>query len=88
MSLTSASTINDALDQYNNNLNWEDTAQAQNALQAVRYILANRPERIASGERSINYPMMEKARQELTEILQSSGTTINRVTFTRARMLT
>jgi hypothetical protein len=89
MSLTSSSTIDDALNQYNDNLLWEgDITKAQNALEAVRYILANRPVRIASGERNIDFAELQLEKNKLEQFVSNSGTSVNRVTFTRGRMLT
>jgi hypothetical protein len=89
MSLTSSSTIDDALNQYNNNLLWEgDITKAQNALEAVRYILANRPKWIASGGRSVTYDALVTEKEKLMLFVSNSGTSVNRVTFTRGRMLT
>lgn len=89
MSLTSSSTIDDALNQYNNNLSWEgDITKASAALEAVRYILANRPVRIASGERAINYSELQLEKEKLESFVGMSGSNVNRVTFTRGRMLT
>jgi len=89
MSLTSASTIADALGQYNNNLSWEgDITRATNALEAVRYILANRPKMIASGERNVNYDSLVSEKEKLEDYVGRAGSVVNRATFTRGRMLT
>ena len=43
MVLSSASTLEDALDQYSDNLLWEGNAtKALNALEAIRWLLINR----------------------------------------------
>ena len=89
MSLTSASTIADALGQYNNNLSWEgDITRATNALEAVRYILANRPKMIASGESNVNYDSLVSEKEKLEAFVSRFGSSVNRSRFTRGRMLT
>ena len=89
MSLTSASTIADALNQYNNNLSWEgEITKATNALEAVRYILANRPKMIASGERNVNYDSLASEKERLEAVVSKFGSAVNRSRFTRGRMLT
>lgn len=88
MALTSASTIVDAIGQYNDNLSWEgNITKATSALEAVRYILANRPQRIASGERNINYESIENEKKLLESFVIRSGANVNRAPFIRGRML-
>jgi len=89
VSLSSSSTLNDALAQYNNNLSWEgDTAKATLALEAIRWILANRPKVIATNDRNINFESLAAEKQRLENYISSNSTNINRCTFTRGRMLT
>jgi len=89
MSLTSASTIADAIGQYNNNLSWEgDITKATNALEAVRYILANRPKVVASGERNVNFDSLASEKEKLEAYVGRASSTVNRAAFTRGRMLT
>ena len=89
MSLTSSSTLTEALNQYNDNLLWEgDITKAQNALEAVRYILANRPNRVTSAVRSINFAELAMEKEKLETFVARSGSSVNRSLFTRGRMLT
>ena len=89
MSLTSASTIADAIGQYNDNLSWEgDITRATNALEAVRYILANRPKVIASAERNINFDSLASEKEKLETFVCRASSSVNRAAFTRGRMLT
>jgi len=89
MSLTSASTLADAINQYNDNLSWEGSiTKAAAALEAVRYILANRPKVIASGERTVNFDEMVSEKNRLEDFVGRSGPAVNRSPFTRGRMLT
>jgi hypothetical protein len=86
MALTSASTIQDALDQYNNNLSWDgDITKAANALEAVRYLLANRAQSSTFDGMSLNYPALEMVKEELSAYVstQSATAKANRRTFTR-----
>ena len=88
MALTSTSTVADALAQYNNNLNWEaDATTAQNALEAVRFLLANRPAALASGlGQSINYAALEKTHEQLQARVAGMSRT-NQRSFTQGRPL-
>ena len=89
MTLTSSSTIADALNQYNNNLSWEgDITKATNALEAVRYILANRPKMIASGERNVNFDSFASEKEKLEGYVGRASSAVSRAGFTRGRMLT
>jgi len=89
MSLNSASTIVDALGQYNDNLSWEgDITKAAAALEAVRYILANRPKMIASGERNVNFDSLIEEKTRLENYVGRASSAVNRAGFTRGRMLT
>ena len=89
MSLTSSSTLDDALDQYNDNLLWEgNITKAQKALEAARYILVNRPKVIASGVRNINFESILTEKARLEAYVGGFSSAVNRVRFTRGRMLT
>ena len=89
MSLTSSSTLTDALAQYNDNLLWEgDITKAQNALEAVRFILATRPQQIASGQKTINFESLKNEKARLEAYVGRAGSNVNRSAFTRGRMLT
>lgn len=89
MSLTHDSTIKDALNQYNDNLSWEGSVtKAQSALEAVRYILANRPKIIASGERNVSFDILQSEKEKLETFVGKFGGNVNRSRFTRGRMLT
>jgi hypothetical protein len=88
MSLTSSSSLSDAIGQLNNNLLWEgDSTKAQNALEAIRFILANRPLRIAEESQSMDYESLKDQAQKIEDYLGSSTTTVERTSFTRGRML-
>ena len=88
MALTSVSTIEDALAQYNNNLSWEgDASKAADALEAIRFILVNRPTVIATNNRSINFESLAAEKIELEQFVARAGSAVNRASFTRGRML-
>ena len=88
MSLSSSSTMQDAKDQYNDNLLWEgDTTKASNCLEAIRYILANRPIRVASDTESMDYESLKDQAKNIKDYLGSATTTINKTSFTQGRML-
>lgn len=87
MSLTSKSTIKNALDQYNDNLSWEGSiSKARDALEAVRYILANRPKIIASGERNVSFDILLSEKEKLETFVGNFGGNVNRCSFTKGRM--
>ena len=88
MALTSSSTITDALNQYNDNLSWEGSVtKAQNALEAARYILANRPKVIATDVRNVNFESLQREQEKLEAFVGKFGSSVNRCSFTRGRML-
>jgi len=89
MALTGSSTIADALAQYNNNLSWEGSVtKAAAALEAIRFILVNRPAIVASNNRSVNFESLAAEKIKLEEYIAHAGSSVNRCTFTRGRMLT
>lgn len=82
MALTSASTISDALAQYNDNLSWEGNAtKAAAALEALRWLRINRPQAGSREGVSLNYAEIseEIARLERFVNSQSSATASIRV---------
>lgn len=88
MGLTSTSIRADALAQYNDNLGWEgNAAKAALALEAIRWLLINRPSRIAQGERSFDYETLadEKKRLENYIEIASTASQAGMATFTRGR---
>jgi len=88
VSLTSSSKLSDALAQYNDNLLWEgDSAKAQNCLEAIRFILVNRPVRMSEGEQTMDYESLKDQVIQIKNYLGISTTTINKTSFTQGRML-
>lgn len=89
MALTSSSTLQDALDQYNDNLAWDgDSAKAAAALEAVRFILINRPRIIATNNRTVNFDALTDEKQKLEAFVGVTATQTSRCSFTQGRMLT
>jgi len=89
MSLTSASTITEAIGQYNDNLLWEgDATKSRNCLEAIRFILANRAARMASDSESFDFESLKDQAQKIETYLAGSTTTVARTSFTQGRMLT
>lgn len=89
MSLSSSSTVADALAQYNDNLSWEgDITAATAALAAVRWLLANRPKIIATNDRNINFDSLAAEKDRLEKFVSKFGSSVNRSGFVRGRMLT
>lgn len=88
MALTSASTLQNALDQYNDNLSWEgDSTKAAAALEAVRFILVNRPRIIAAGSQNINFDSLAAEKERLEQYITATQAQTSRSSFTRGRML-
>jgi len=89
VSLSSSSTLDDALAQYNNNLAWDgDIAKASAALEAVRWILVNRPKIVSTNDRNINFESLYNERDRLEPFVQNFSSNVNRAAFTRGHMLT
>lgn len=89
MSITSSSTQADVLAQYNDNLDWEGSAaKAVLALEAVRWLLINRPQSLSRNNRTINYSALENEKSKLEDYVSRNKSSIGRSSFTRGRMLT
>ncbi len=88
MALSSSSTLQNALDQYNDNLSWEgDAVKAAAALEAVRYILVNRPRIVATNDRNINFDSLAAEKERLEAYITATQAQSSRCSFTRGRML-
>ncbi len=84
MSLTSSSTRVEALAQYNDNLTWEGNAtKAGLALEAVRWLLVNRPTKVSRGNRSADYESLLAEKSKLESFIEVSGNSVNRSQFVR-----
>jgi len=89
MSLTSSSTRTDAIAQYNDNLSWEgNPAKAVLSLEAVRWLLANRPTRFTRNDRSLDYESLQRLEEKLSGYISLHGNSVNRAPFVQGRMLT
>ena len=87
MSLSSSSTLADALAQYNDNLSWEgDVTKATAALEAVRWLLINRAQTMAGGGQQLNYGSLENEKKKLEAFVSSasSAAAAARAGFVRA----
>lgn len=88
MALDNSSTLQEALDQYNDNLAWDgDSAKAAAALEAVRFILVNRPRIIATNNRSVNFDALTDEKRRLEAYIDATKAQTSRCSFTRGRML-
>ena len=88
MALTSSSTLANALAQYNDNLSWEgDITKATLFLEAIRWLLVNRPMSTSMQGRSINYNALETQKAEVAAYVAKHGSNVNRAGFTRGRAL-
>jgi hypothetical protein len=85
MALTSASTLQNALDQYNNNLIWEgDPTAARNQLEAIRWLMANRPVMSQSEQIRVDWGSLATAERELSDYVRRVSSSSRRAGFTRA----
>ena len=73
MALTSASTLTNALAQYNDNLLWDgDVTKARLALEAIRWLLANRPAQTTREGVGINYADLAEEKKKLQQIVDGT----------------
>lgn len=89
MALTSASTIETALAQYNDNLSWEGSPdKAAAALEALRFLLANRPQDVSAGSVTTRWADFQAEKERLEQYVGQVGTAARaaRSGFTRGRM--
>jgi hypothetical protein len=78
-------TLSDAMTQLNANLNYEDSAaSAKLALEAVRYILANRPAMTGGAGVTTNFASLEKLEERIAAAVRTSST--RRCSFTRGTL--
>jgi len=89
MALTSTSTLDNALAQYNDNLSWDgNITMATAALAAVRWLLINRPKVIETNDRIVNFELLMSEQAKLEKFVAGFSSNVNRCSFTRGRMLT
>jgi len=86
MSLSSSSTLEDALAQYNDNLNYDgDVSKATLALEAVRWLLVNRPQSGSDSGVRLDFEDLAEEKKRLEKIVRLEGNRANRSCFTRGR---
>ena len=84
MSLTSSSTAADALDQYNDNLLWDgDSTKASNALEAIRWLLVNRPKLSELNGDSVDFESLLQEKERLEAYVTLTARRSSRARFTR-----
>ena len=88
MSLSSSSTLVDALAQYNDNLSWEgDVSKATLYLEAIRWLLVNRPQTSSIQGRSLSYTALELEKAKVQDYVETFGAaSSSRSSFVRGRM--
>jgi len=87
MAIGSASTLAEVLVQYNGNLDWDgDLTKAAAALEAVRWLLVNRPASMIREGHRLDYAALDAQRQELERFVRA-GRATGRVSFTQGRAL-
>ncbi len=90
MALDSTSTHQDALDQLNDNLSWEGSpTKAALALEAVRWLLFNRPKASADDGISLDFQDLKDLEDRLQRYVDANGSTgrAARSSFVRGRAL-
>lgn len=87
MALSSSSTLTTALAQYNDNLSWEgNSAKAVLFLEAIRWLLGNRPMGTTIQGRTINYNALETQKAEVAAFVGKFSDSVNRASFVRGKM--
>jgi len=89
MSITSTSTLAEVLAQYNDNLSWEgNPTKAALALEAVRWLLVNRPAELSQNNRNTKYSTLQEMERQLSAFVAASSASImsRKCVFTRGFM--
>ncbi len=87
MALSSSSTLSDALAQYNDNLSWEgDITAATLYLEAIRWLLVNRPQTSSIQGRSLSYSALELEKIKVADFVNKFGVNVKRASFVRGKM--
>ena len=86
MALTSASDLDDALNQLNDNLNYEQggLATAINYREALRWLKHNRPELKGDATAQLQFESIEEDLKQVAEFIRARDTT-NRARFTTGK---
>jgi len=89
MALTSASTLQDATDQFMDNLSWDrDATKAAAALEAVRAILLLRPTTVGfDGKGTMSRESLLNLEEKLAKHVKNNAAATNRAYFTRGRAM-
>ncbi len=87
MSLTSSSTRTQVLAQYNNNRAWDgNPTKAADALEAIRWLLVNRPSGMTQdGKGGVNYESLQAEAAKLEKYVGQFGASVNSASFVKAR---
>jgi len=86
MGLDSSSTLQDALDQYNNNLAWEgNITKAKNILEAIRYLLVNRGQSLSEAGSNLTFESLKEMQADVKAFVDTASprSETKRATFTR-----
>ncbi len=78
-----------ALAQYNDNLSWEgDSTKASAFLEAIRWLLVNRPQSSSIQGRSVNYTVLEAQQVRVQAYVDKFSGSVSRASFVRGRAIT
>jgi len=86
MALTSLSTLQDAYDQYADNLAWDnDPIKAALALESMRWLLINRSRDTYQGSDRMSFESLQQEKEKLEKYVESTNANAltNRSPFTR-----
>lgn len=87
MALDENSSLRDALAQLNANLSWNGNyAKASLALEAVRWLLFNRPDQQSDSVRTYSFERLEKMEAVLSAFVEQEAGKGRRSSFVRGRM--
>jgi len=86
MALDSTTTLTTALAQLNNNLAWDGSpTKAAEALEAVRWLLFNRPQYSMESGSQLNFEKLAKLETSLESYVNATKTNTSQAHFVRGR---
>lgn len=79
-------TIQTALTQYNENLDWDtSTTKARLALSALRFLRVNRAETMGGAGHNLSFTQIDKEIEDIIDFLNAADTSLSRTSYTSAR---
>ncbi|MCP4639433.1 MAG: hypothetical protein GY851_03320 [bacterium] len=88
MALSSSSTITDALAQYNDNLRYRgDATKAVNLLEAIEFLLVNRPSQTSADPGSLSFESLKEQKEAVEKEVNAMDGASRRTHFVQGRPL-